>query len=177
MISLTHVFWFFVFFFALVGAMRGWAKELLVSFSVILAIFILTVMFRYVDFFQNLLTTTGPGAAFWLRAIILMVMAFFGYQTPSIPRLAQKAVRERLQDVLLGIFLGALNGIMIVGSLWFYLDQADYPFEFVIAPDLSTPAGQAAKDLVNLMLPNWLGVPYIYFAVMIAFAFVMIVFV
>ena len=40
MISLVSAFWLFVIIFGLIGAMRGWAKELLVAFSVILAIFI-----------------------------------------------------------------------------------------------------------------------------------------
>ena len=38
MMSIVYVFWMYVILFAVIGAMRGWAKELLVSFSVILAL-------------------------------------------------------------------------------------------------------------------------------------------
>ena len=38
MMSIVILFWMFVILFAIVGWMRGWAKELLVSFSVILAL-------------------------------------------------------------------------------------------------------------------------------------------
>lgn len=36
MISILSVFWMFVILFGLIGAMRGWAKELLVIFSIVL---------------------------------------------------------------------------------------------------------------------------------------------
>ena len=35
MMSIVYLFWMFVILFAIVGWMRGWAKELLVAFSVI----------------------------------------------------------------------------------------------------------------------------------------------
>ena len=38
MMSLAIVFWMYVILFSVIGAMRGWAKEILVSFSVILAL-------------------------------------------------------------------------------------------------------------------------------------------
>ena len=34
MMSLAIVFWMYVILFAIIGGMRGWAKEILVSFSV-----------------------------------------------------------------------------------------------------------------------------------------------
>ncbi len=37
MVSLIVIFWMYVILFAIIGGMRGWAKELLVTFSVILA--------------------------------------------------------------------------------------------------------------------------------------------
>jgi hypothetical protein len=38
MMSIIYVFWMYVVLFAIIGWMRGWAKELLVSFSVILSL-------------------------------------------------------------------------------------------------------------------------------------------
>ena len=34
MMSIVYVFWMYVILFAVIGALRGWAKELLVVFSV-----------------------------------------------------------------------------------------------------------------------------------------------
>ena len=38
MVTLNFLFWMFVILFGVIGAMRGWAKELLVTFSAILAL-------------------------------------------------------------------------------------------------------------------------------------------
>jgi len=67
-----------------------------------------------------------PETVFWLRTIIFGGLVFFGYQTPKIPRLAESEhfIRHYLQDALLGFFIGALNGYLIFGSLWYYLHVA-----------------------------------------------------
>jgi len=108
-----------------------------------------------------------------------MVLVFFGYQTPNLPRIAAtgRFARERLQDVLLGFFLGAINGFMIWGTIWFYLEAANYPFDIILRPDPASTMGQAAERLMAFLPPAWLGSPVIYFAVAIAFVFVMVVFI
>ena len=50
MISILSAFWMFVILFGLIGAMRGWAKELLVVFSVILALFLIYVLETYTQY-------------------------------------------------------------------------------------------------------------------------------
>jgi uncharacterized membrane protein required for colicin V production len=155
--------------------MRGWAKELLVVFSVILALAFNRLLERYVPV-VNTLPTDGQ-ALFWIRTIIVVVLVFFGYQTVALPRFAGKAAREKLQDSLLGFVLGALNGYLVIGTLWFYLDQAQYPFSYIEAPLPTTEAGLAALNLLQAMPPRLLGEPAIYFAVMLAFIFVLVVFI
>ena len=49
MITLNYLFYLFIVLFAIIGAMRGWAKELLVTFSVILSIFIILVLEKWVQ--------------------------------------------------------------------------------------------------------------------------------
>jgi hypothetical protein len=177
MISLTLVFWLFIIFFGAVGAMRGWAKELLVSFSVILALAIMTLLEEYVAPIQPFLTGSGT-VPFWFKSIFLLGLAFFGYQTPNIQKLAgNRFAREKLQDALFGFVLGAFNGYLIIGSIWFFLAAANYPFDQIIQPTPGTPAGESAQQLMNLLPPVWLDAPVVYFAVFIAFAFVVIVFI
>jgi hypothetical protein len=77
----------------------------------------------------------------------------------------------------LGIFLGAVNGFMIWGTVWFYLEAANYPFDIITRPDATTAMGEAAARLMAFLPPAWLGAPVIYFAVAIAFVFVMVVFI
>jgi uncharacterized membrane protein required for colicin V production len=175
-VSLNFVFWMYVLLFGVIGAMRGWARELLVSFSVILALTFTTLIMQYVSFVRDVLPANSP-ALFWLRTVIIVVLVFFGYQTPNIPRFAAKMTREKLQDTLLGIFLGALNGYLIVGSVWFYLHAAGYPFGSLSAPNPADPMGAAALKLIEYLPPRVLGIPAIYFAVVLAFIFVIVVFI
>ena len=178
MIGLNVLFWIFVVLFGIIGLMRGWAKEILVSFSVILGLFIISVIERYGGFLTNLLNAPGSGL-FWMRFIILSALVFFGYQGPNIPRLAQtnKFIRERLQDSLLGLFLGALNGYLIFGTIWSFMENAGYPFPDIIASPIGTSFEQATAVLLKVLPPVWLSPPGVYIAVALAFAFVLVVFI
>ena len=178
MVSLTFVFWMYVVLFGIIGAMRGWAKELLVTFSVILALTIITLLQNYIPFIRDIITKESTDM-FWIRSSILVFLVFFGYQTPKIPKIAEKFTRERLQDALLGIFLGGINGYLIAGTLWFFLYEANYPFAMITDP-LNSGVPQiieAATKVIAYLPPSILSVPAIYFAVVIAFVFVLVVFI
>lgn len=178
MIYLEAIFWMFIFIFAIIGTIRGWAKELLVTFAVVLALFIMAVLQQFVPFIREAVIASkqgDPQSVFWARTLLLVALVFFGYQGPNIARLAgsTRFAREKLQDSLLGLFLGAVNGYLVIGTLWFFLDEAHYPFPELIVNNLS----QTAKDMLLFLPPTWLwGTPTIYFAVAIAFAFVLVVF-
>jgi uncharacterized membrane protein required for colicin V production len=176
MVSLAFVFWMYVVLFAIIGGMRGWAKEILVTFSVILALTFTTLLSNYIPFIRDVLQKDSKPLFFWLRTITLVLLVFFGYQTPNIPRFAAKMTREKLQDIILGVFIGALNGYLIAGTIWFYMADAGYPFPNII----SAPSGdiaKAAEAMLHYMPPKLLGIPGIYFAVVIAFMFVIVVFI
>ena len=176
MVSLTFVFWMYGVLIGVIGAMRGWAKEVLVSFSVILAMTFITLIEHYVPFVRDVLPNDSV-ALFWLRSTILIVLVCFGYQTPHIPIFATKVSREKVQDILLGLFIGAVNGYLIAGSIWFFMSEAKYPFSIIAAPVPGTPVGDAAAKLLQYMPPHVLGIPAIYFAVVLAFIFVIVVFI
>jgi hypothetical protein len=176
MMSIVYLFWMYVILFAIVGGMRGWAKELLVSFSVILALALNHVIRRYIPIAQNL-SETDP-SLFWVRTIILLTLVYFGYQTVvSIPHLASRATRERLQDSLFGVIMGALNGYFIAGTILFYMHVADYPFETVISKPADPNLLQTVNQMMLYMPPQLLGEPGIYFAIILAFVFVLVVYI
>jgi len=200
MISIMYAFWLFLILFGLIGAMRGWAKELLVVFSIILSLFLIHVLesfTSYVEPFQDVLASVEnlePGAnfsdippliqeelktQFWIRAAIVGILAFFGYQTPNLASLREKARREQVQDVLLGLVLGLVSGYFIVGTLWWYMDAAHYPFTpFIMAPRPDDPMGETAIRALNYFPPvfasNQIG---LFIAVVISFMFVLVVFI
>lgn len=176
MMSIVYLFWMYVILFAIVGGMRGWAKELLVSFSVVLALGLNHIIRRYIPIAQNLSETDA--SLFWLRALILLTLVYFGYQTVvSIPHLASRAARERLQDTLFGVILGAVNGYLIAGTLLFYMHVADYPFEEVISKPADPTLMQTVSQMMLYMPPQLLGEPGIYFAIILAFVFVLVVYI
>jgi hypothetical protein len=178
MVYLNFIFFCFVILFGIIGAMRGWAKEMMVTASAVLALFIITVLETYVKGLSETFATAGSSAQFFLRVAILLLLTFFGYQTPNLPKLGgERFARERLQDSLLGIFLGALNGYLIIGSIWYFLAEANYQaVSYIIPPDPNSIPGQAAIKLLGWMAPAWLGVPFIYFAIALSFVFVIVVF-
>jgi lysylphosphatidylglycerol synthetase-like protein (DUF2156 family) len=179
MVYLNFIFICFVILFAIIGAMRGWAKEMMVTASAVLALFIITVLETYVKGLTQTFAEPGSAGQFWMRVSIIAILTFFGYQTPNLPKVGgDRFAREKFQDSLLGVFLGALNGYLIVGSIWYFLAQANYQaVNYIIPPDPTTPQGQAAIKLLSYMAPAWLGVPYIYFAIALSFIFVIVVFI
>ena len=178
MVSLVVLFWIFVVIFGFIGAMRGWAQELLVSFAVILGIFFITVLELFVPFIRDVLSVGSGAPLFWIRTGILLVLVLFAYQTPNIPKLAStnRFARERLQDTLLGIFLGMVNGYLVMGTIWYFLHAAGYPFPTVI----TAPTGgelTIVNNYMKILAPALLGTPTVYFAVAVAFAFILMVFI
>lgn len=178
MVSLLVVFYLFVILFAIIGAMRGWAKELLVSFSVILGLFLIFVL-EGLGPTVRIAIEDGSKLQFWIRIVIVGVLVFFGYQSPNLSRLAGSVRREKISDSLLGFFLGAINGFLVIGTFWYYMDHAGYEnFRYFSAPSNVDPIGQAAIEMIGRLPPAWIGVePWIYVAVALAFVFVLVVFI
>lgn len=176
MIGLGVLFWLLVALFATMGFLRGWAKELMVTVAAILAIFVINVLEGFVPFISSLVAAkTLP--IFWMRIGILGALVFFGYQTPNIQKLAtnNRFAREKLQDILLGTLLGAINGYLIWGSIWFYLVEIGYFPPIITAPADGSIAAQALAQIQPFLPPVWLGRPVIYFAAALVFAFVIVV--
>ncbi|MDP7259580.1 MAG: CvpA family protein, partial [Anaerolineales bacterium] len=122
MISLSVIFWMYLLLFGIIGGLRGWAKEILVLFSMVLALFLDAVIMQHVPGVKPALAAQTPLTQFSVRATFFLLLAFFGYETPAVATIfADKARRERLEDMLLGLFLGVINGYLLVGTLWHYL--------------------------------------------------------
>jgi uncharacterized membrane protein required for colicin V production len=177
MISLNFFFWMMVIMFGLVGVFRGWAKELLVTFSVIVALTLNELLYQYVPFVSSL--PQDSTTLFWINVVILLVLVYFGYQSVSLSRVGEKATRgQRVGDLILSFILGAFNAYLIFGSIWFYMNQAGYPYrDYIPAPTDKTAQGQAALQLMHYLPPSLVGVPTIYFVVVVAFIFILVVYI
>ncbi|MEW5871367.1 MAG: hypothetical protein AB1894_18995 [Chloroflexota bacterium] len=177
MISLVIVFYMFVILFGFIGAMRGWAKEILVTFSVILALAFISVIELLLPMVGPFIQS-NPSMQYWFRILTVVLMAFFGYQSPKFSRLSKAAERrDRIQDVMLGMFLGLVSGWFVIGTLWYYTHQADYPMLAKYVVPAQGDMAESMQRILKLLPPVWLGKqPNIYIAVVLAFIFVIIVF-
>jgi uncharacterized membrane protein required for colicin V production len=177
MITLFCAFFLFILLFAIVGSLRGPAKEVLVSFSVLVAIAFITLIEDLLPLTTDLFVE-GSMTQYWFRTLTVVILVIFGYVTPKISSLSKAAGRQLgIQDYILGFFIGAINGYLIVGTLWYYMDAAGYPFApYITAPvDLPQGGGTWALQIINLLPPAVLYGYRVLAAVVIAFVFVIIV--
>jgi uncharacterized membrane protein required for colicin V production len=127
MIPIHTVFGSFLILFAVIGSLRGWAKEIIVAFSVFLALFVQHVLLTFIPPIRGIFEAMATKSQFYTRTVLFILIAVFGYASPTIAtRLGAKVARERLQDLLLGFFIGLLNGFLVVGTLLWFLDSAYY---------------------------------------------------
>lgn len=174
MVQLSTILWVLIVLFAVMGAIRGWTRELIATAGIILALFA-TWQFDAV-LIQPLTRGATPDQIFFLYSGILVVISFFAYQTPNnwVTR-RQQAIMDRqqgLQERLLGFVLGGVNGYLIFGSIWYYLDRTGYPFApyvFAPAPDSASAAMVESLPLIFLVQGNLLAV-----LVVVLFLFVLI---
>jgi hypothetical protein len=64
-----------------------------------------------------------------------------------------------------------------VGTILFYLHIADYPFPEVISKPTDPALLQTVSEMMLYMPPQLLGEPGIYFAIIVAFVFVLVVYI
>jgi uncharacterized membrane protein required for colicin V production len=165
----------YVFLFGVIGAMRGWAKELMVIFSVVTSLAVNLLLEKYIPLVRDL--DKASTSVFWIRVLILIALVYFGYQTVNISRFASKAARERLQDSLFGAVLGGINGYLVAGTILYYNHVANYPFPKVVSPATDPAIIDAITRMMNYMPPRFLGEPGIYFAVIIILIFIIVVYI
>jgi uncharacterized membrane protein required for colicin V production len=78
-------------------------------------------------------------AAFILLAIAFVIIIVVTYQGKTFDFSNNKA--NGCLGLAGGFAVGALNGYLIAGTLWYYADKYQYPFNLLAAP--LTPTGQA----------------------------------
>lgn len=153
MIQLSSVLWMMIGVFGIVGFLRGWTKEIVATAGIILALFTSWQFSGVV--IQPLTQGATPQQVFYLYTFLLLTITFFAYQTPgTAAKLSEGRMwnsgREGLQERLLGLIVGAVNGYLVFGSIWYYLEATGYPFApYIVAP---SPGGPSAAMVGSLPL-------------------------
>ncbi len=188
MITLDTWFWIMVGLFGIIGMMRGWTKEIVVTAALVLSLFALLTFGHY------LINPLAADAVtpqdrvkmqFYVASAIHLVFAFFAYQGPAFMRQVSRGrfgerARGAIQESLLGFVVGAVNGYLIVGTLWSFLEYnfvaklpvdagVAYPFATLIRPEVGSRTWEMISKMPLPLLEGWLP-----FLVVVLFLFVII---
>lgn len=158
MIQLSAIVYIFVAFFAYVGWLRGWTKEVISLAGIMLAIF---ALWEFRAVITGVIFNDLPaGQVFYIQGAIFIGIVFFAYQTRALQaRAGRRNNREELQSKVLGGIVGAVNGYLISGTLWFFLDyrgisglEPNYPLQFVSAPSAGSGSAEMVQNLPIYLL-------------------------
>lgn len=83
-------------------------------------------------------------AAFVLLAVVFVIIIVVTYQGKTFDFSNNKATG--CFGLVAGLAVGALNGYLIAGTLWFYADKYEYPFSLLTGP--LTATGQAILNFL-----------------------------
>jgi hypothetical protein len=141
MIQLSTMMWVLALFFAIAGWVRGWNKELIATAGIVLALF---ALFQFDTLLRGtLLAGVDRDQVFFVQIGIFIAIVFFAYQTRTLIG-GRRGSAENLQESLLGAILGFINGYLIWGSIWYFLDINEYPWEgWFTAPAPGSPSDNA----------------------------------
>jgi hypothetical protein len=133
---------------AIVGAVRGYAKELGNTLVFMTAIFFLSyVGDRAVDTISNAISSTFGYAAgssqsdallFFLFVGTFLTIVFASYAGRTLD-FGGKPLRAP-EGTILSLLIGLLNGYLVAGTIWYYANRYNYPFMNVDTTSFSPTA-------------------------------------
>ena len=192
MMDLFTLFWVSIGLFAIIGAVRGWSKEVIAMAGLILSLFAINTFGHLFIRIVGSVGIVGNEAdlmaemqrQFLVLAPVHLVIAFFSYQAVLLVK-SRITPRETIQERLLGFIFGALNGYLVVGALWSLLEykitpdgwlrlppNIPYAFESILLrPSVLDPT----QEMLITHLPIPFLVPWLPLLVVLIFLFVIVV--
>ena len=191
MINIATMFWLSVTFFAVIGTMRGWTKEVIATSGLILALFTINQFGGYIMGFVGgsgdpvVDTVQVRRQIFYIFSTITWIIAFFSYQGPALAGgkvAARLRIRDSFQDKFMGLVVGSINGYLLMGASLSYLEyMLESAGNWVRLPNgvpYPFPAETITRvDILPLMnlLPMPILAPYLPILLVVVFLFVIIV--
>jgi hypothetical protein len=163
-IPIELVWFIIVLLFGLIGLVRGYLRELGVTTVMVVVLFgIMTVEGKLLPILARLANWAAETQLIiWqtgLWVVGLIFTAFISYHGETL------AFEGTQPKGTLGQFLnlgsGLVNGYLIVGGIWYYLDRLGYPLLRMGHDDLSP----FARQLLALMPPSLLAPYLLYVAI------------
>ncbi len=191
MISLVTTLWIMIVLFAVVDMQRGWTRAVIATAGLILSLFAINqfgpLLFGMLGYFDQ-----PFDEQIWRREILMLAgihlfIAFFAYAGPTVAggRLAGKlAIRDNVQDKILGLIVGAVNGYLVVGTMLSLLEYrlsregwvATFPMPYPFSEEVIIRTDQINAIAEYLPIPLLTSNPYILpVLLVVVFLFVLIV--
>ncbi len=130
------VFLVLIVLFGVIGVVRGWQQELGVTTMLLLTLFAITFLFardepgRLDSLFVRIgLTQDQIVVVTSLMAVAaLLIVTFISYQGLGLTYPGSK------KSNFLSLLVGLINGYLLAGSIWYYLERAGWPLADVVPP-------------------------------------------
>lgn len=164
MAPIEVVFGIIVLIFACIGLGRGFLKELGTTTVMMVLLFFLSRFDPYLDRGMTrgiaALSSSATGQDVLLVKCLLLVFVVAGAAFTSYhgETLAFGGVPPRgVQGVALGLLTGSLNGYLIGGSIWYFMDKFGYPIGVLgFSPELLSAT---ARRVIEYLPLNFLAQP------------------
>ncbi len=170
MIQLSSLLWVLAVFFAIIGFMRDWNREVVSLSGIVLALF---ALFQFDSLLRGMFFVFLPSdQIFFVQAGLFLAIVFIAYQTRGT---GLDREREPLRLNILGGIIGFINGYLIGGTLWYFLDINEYPLStWITAPALDSPSAQALNSMPVVLLGGGSG-DFLAVVVLVLFFVVLLV--
>lgn len=147
MVQLYSLLWILAAFFAVTGLIRGWNKEVIGTAGIMLGMY---GLFQFDSLLRGTILLRFPmDQTFFIQAAIFIVIVFFAYQNRTF--IGSNDPDGSIQNAMLGGLVGAFNGYLIGGTLWYLMDINEYPFDpYILAPAPNSPSA-AQIDILPMV--------------------------
>jgi uncharacterized membrane protein (GlpM family) len=131
MIQLYSLMWILAAFGAFIGFLRGWNREIIATAGILLGSF---ALFQFDALLRGTLLLSFPrDQAFFIQGMLFLIIVYFAYQNRVFE--IEDRSEGSIQSGILGGIVGIVNGYLVGGSLWYFMDVNEYPFApFITAP-------------------------------------------
>lgn len=167
--------------FAYIGYERGVSKEIISTAGIILGIF---AFYEFDNLLRNtLLAGFAPEQKFFIQCFLFGLLIYASYHTRAIIGGRGRGGRSPVQGKVIGMLFGLVNGYLIAGTIWYFLELnrigglgAPYPLDpYVTVPQVGSISAQWLSYLPLVILaPNGTD-ELLVLAVIVLFVIVLVV--
>jgi hypothetical protein len=157
MVEIDGVLLILILIMGIVGVVRGFLRELGVTLILVATLWALSMIGPIVvNFFNSgglpflglgpvATSTSTQNVLFLASSAVVILAAFWAYEGETLAYEGQAP--KRFVGIALSFLIGAVNGYLLFGTLWWLANLFNYPFGIV-----QTPLPETAQQVINAKL-------------------------